>query len=237
MSSRPVECLLRASLGPGTLSSPNPRQAVLALGDAAHTLSQAGQKGVPVKVRESGMPDEKMWEGFFDARRILAQLGFTESKEDVVEFGCGYGTFTVAAARLTSGTVHALDIEPAMLGATAARAESLGLTNILAVERDFLAGGTGLPDESVGYAMVFNILHAEDPVSLLREAHRVLRPGGKVGVIHWVYDAATPRGPDLSIRPRPEQCQAWVQEAGFELVVPLVALPPHHYGLVGRKVR
>ena len=188
-----------------------------------------------MKVRDSGMSDEKMWEGFFDARHILAQLDFTDSTADVVEFGCGYGTFTLAAARLTSGIVHALDIEPEMLSATAARAESLSLTNVRTLQRDFVGNGTGLSDELVGYAMLFNILHAEDPVGLLREAHRVLRPGGKVGVIHWVYDAATPRGPDLSIRPRPERCQAWIQKAGFELVMPIVAPPPYHYGLVGRR--
>lgn len=190
-----------------------------------------------MKVRDSGMPDEKMWEGYFDARHILARLDFADSTADVVEFGCGYGTFTIAAARLTSGTVHALDIEPEMLRATATRAESLGLTNVRTVRRDFVGDGTGLSDESVGYAMLFNILHAEDPVGLLREAHRVLRPGGEVGVIHWVYDAATPRGPDLRIRPRPEQCRAWVQQAGFELAIPLVSLPPYHYGLVGRRPR
>jgi len=188
-----------------------------------------------MKVRDSGMPDEKMWEGFFDARHILSQLAFDDANSDVVEFGCGYGTFTIAAARLTSGIVHALDIEPEMVRATAARAESLSLTNVRTVQRDFVGDGTGLSDESVGYAMLFNILHAEDTVGLLWEAHRVLRPGGKVGVIHWVYDAATPRGPDLSIRPRPEQCQSWVQQAGFELVIPIVALPPYHYGLVGRR--
>jgi hypothetical protein len=40
-------------------------------------------------------------------------------------------------------------------------------------------------------------------VSLLREAFRILRPHGVLGVIHWVHDARTPRGPDLRIRPRP----------------------------------
>jgi SAM-dependent methyltransferase len=190
-----------------------------------------------MKVRDSGMPDEKIWEGFFDARRILLQLAFADAHSDVVDFGCGYGTFTIAAARLTTGTVHALDIEPEMVRATVARAESLGLTNVRTIQRDFVADGTGLPDGSVSYAMLFNILHAEDPVRLLREAHRVLRPSGKVGVIHWVYDAATPRGPDFSIRPRPEQCQTWVQQAGFELLIPFVALPPYHYGVVGRKAQ
>ncbi len=179
------------------------------------------------------MPDEMMWEGFFDARQILSRLDFSDARSDVVDFGCGYGTFTIAAARLTTGTVHALDIEPEMVRATAARAESLGLTNVRAVKRDFVAEGTGLPEGSVGYAMLFNILHAEDPLRLLREAHRILRPGGKVGVIHWVYDATTPRGPDLGIRPRPEQCQAWVQQVGLELLIPLIALPPYHYGLAG----
>lgn len=188
-----------------------------------------------MKVRDSGMPDEAMWEGFFDARGILQGLGLADPAVDVVEFGCGYGTFTVAAARLTSGVVHAMDIESAMIEATAARADSLGLGNVRTVHRDFVDQGTGLADESVGYAMLFNILHAEDPVGLLRESHRVLRVGGRVGVIHWVCDAATPRGPDLAIRPRPEQCRAWLRDAGFEIAVPLVALPPYHYGLVGLK--
>jgi len=188
-----------------------------------------------MKVRDSGMPDEKMWEEFFDARGILVQLDFIDSQADVVEFGCGYGTFAIAAARLTTGNVFALDIEPEMISATAARAQSFGLANVRTRLRDFVTDGTGLPDGSVGYAMLFNILHAEDPAALLQEAHRVLRPGGKAGVIHWVYDAATPRGPDLSIRPRPEQCQTWVQKAGFELLIPFVALPPYHYGLVGRR--
>ena len=124
-----------------------------------------------------------------------------------------------------------------MVRSTAARAESFGLANVRTTQRDFVFDGTGLPDGSVGYAMLFNILHAEAPERLLREAHRVSQPGGKLGVIHWVHDAATPRGPDLSIRPRPEQCQAWVQQADFELLIPFVALPPYHYGLVARNPR
>ena len=68
----------------------------------------------------------------------------------------------------------------------------------------------------------------------MAEAHRVLRPGGKVGVIHWNHDPSTPRGPDLGIRPRPEQCQSWVREAGFVLILPLVSLPPYHYGMMGQ---
>lgn len=188
-----------------------------------------------MRIRDSGMPDAKQWEGFFAPRRILGQLAFPGGRSDIAEFGCGYGTFTVAAAALTSGSVHAFDIDPAMVRTVAARASAAGCRNVCVELRDFVAGGTGLANASVDYAMLFNILHAEDPVGLLREAHRILRPGGKAAVIHWIHDSATPRGPDLSVRPRPEQCAAWLRQAGFELFVPEVALPPWHYGLVGAK--
>ena len=189
----------------------------------------------PMKVRESGMPEEAMWAAFFDAPRILTQLGFDDPGADVVEFGCGYGTFTVACAARTRGTVFALDLEAEMLEVTQRKARESGLRNVRLLPRDFVADGTGLPESSAGYAMLFNILHAENPVGLLNEAYRVLRPGGKVGVIHWNYDPNTPRGPEMSIRPRPEQCQTWTREAGFVLAIPFVSLPPYHYGLVGQK--
>ena len=188
-----------------------------------------------MKVRESGMPDETMWATFFDPEDILTRLGCDDPQDVVVEFGCGYGTFTVAAAARTRGTLFALDLEPEMLATTEAKARAAGLANLQLRRRDFVAEGTGLPDDSADYAMLFNILHAEKPGGLLREAWRVLRPGGKVGVIHWNYDPTTPRGPDLAIRPRPEQCQAWVREAGFDLSLPLISLPPYHYGMVGTK--
>jgi SAM-dependent methyltransferase len=188
-----------------------------------------------MKVRESGMPDEQMWATFFDAPAILAQLGFTDPQADIAEFGCGYGTFTLAAAALTQGTVFAFDIEPAMIDATQTKARAAGLNNVRTVLRDFVTNGTGLPANAVTYAMLFNILHAENPVNLLREAWRVLRPGGRVGVIHWNYDPSTPRGPDMAIRPTPDQCQEWTRQAGFDLIGPLFNFPPYHYGLAGRK--
>mgnify|MGYP003411288723 CR=1 FL=1 len=55
-----------------------------------------------------------MWSTFFDPGFVLDQLSFGAPME-VVEFGCGFGTFTVAAARRTTGPFHALDIDPAML--------------------------------------------------------------------------------------------------------------------------
>jgi predicted methyltransferase len=70
----------------------------------------------------------------------------------------------------------------------------------------------------------------------MEEAFRVLIPGGHLAVIHWNYDPATPRGPALEIRPRPEQCIEWGRKAGFTFDErERVDLKPHHYGLRFRK--
>jgi SAM-dependent methyltransferase len=188
-----------------------------------------------MKVRDSGMPDEATWDRFFDPREILDALSFDNAESNVIDFGCGYGTFTIATAERTSGMVYAIDIDPAMIAATGARAAKMGLGNVTTVLRDFVADGTGLPGGIAGYAMLFNILHAENPRQLLDEARRLLSPGGRLAVIHWIVDAGTPRGPPLSIRPGPEDCQRWLVEASFELLVPHVRLPPWHYGIVARR--
>lgn len=186
-----------------------------------------------MKTRESGMPDEELWSTFFKAEEVLERLGLKPACRNVVDFGCGYGTFTIPAARVVQGTVYALDIEPEMVALTATKARAAGLKNVEVRQRDFIANGTGLSDASVDYAMLFNILHAEEPLSLLGEAWRVLARGGILAVTHWNYDPTTPRGPSMAIRPRPEQCRLWAERVGFRLQgPPVIDLPPYHYGMV-----
>jgi SAM-dependent methyltransferase len=178
-----------------------------------------------MKVRESGMPVESMWAGFFDPLGALERLGLTLGTTIAVDLGCGYGTFTIPAARLILGTVHGFDIEPEMIRAVEAKARDAGLANVETHLRDFVAEGTGLPDASAGYVLLFNVLHAEDPRRLLREAHRILVPGGLAGVMHWVSDRPTPRGPSLDIRPKPLDCLEWLAAEGFAAEAP-IDLPP-----------
>jgi SAM-dependent methyltransferase len=150
---------------------------------------------------------------------------------EVAEFGCGYGTFTLAA-RLAQGTVHAFDIEPEMIERVREKGLREGLTNVRLELRDFVADGTGLGEGSMDMALLFNILHHEEPLALLGEAFRILRPGGIAAVIHWNYDPSTPRGPAMEVRPSPEQCIAWAKQAGFTLQpADRIDLKPYHYGL------
>ncbi|MFZ2948773.1 MAG: class I SAM-dependent methyltransferase [Desulfuromonadaceae bacterium] len=189
-----------------------------------------------MKVRDSGMPDEEMWTGFFDPAKVLAIFGLNRGVQDLVEFGCGYGTFTLAAAVIASGTVHALDIEPEMVDVVRQKCDAAGIANVQAEVRDFVADGAGLDNNSMDAALLFNILHHEEPVALMKEALRVLKPDGMLAVIHWNYDPTTPRGPAMEIRPRPEQCIEWGREAGFRFNGQnRYDLPPYHYGLLFRK--
>ena len=187
-----------------------------------------------MKVRESGMPEEKIWKEFFDVNEIIRKMGINRKVRDIVDFGCGYGTFTVPIARAISGKVYAIDIEQEMTRETERKTRENKLSNVETIVRDFVSNGSGLKDESVDYVMLFNILHAKEPEKLLREAYRILRSGGKLGIIHWNYDSTTPRGPPMEIRPKPEQIIDWARNSGFNHPIKY-DLKPHHYGIVMEK--
>jgi len=185
-----------------------------------------------MKLRESGMPEESYWETLLDVDLILDRLGVDATLRNVVELGCGYGTFTVPVARRIAGVIETVDIEPAMIDRTRERAQAAGLSNVVCALRDVTRDGFGGVPESRDACLLFNILHCEEPVRLLAEAARAVRPGGSVLVIHWRYDPGTPRGPAMDIRPRPQQIVAWAAHSRqLELAGGILDLPPWHYGL------
>jgi ubiquinone/menaquinone biosynthesis C-methylase UbiE len=188
-----------------------------------------------MKGRDSGMPEEDYWNSFFEAECVIRKMfGENGCQGNVVEFGCGYGTFTFPAAKHSAGTVFALDIEADLIKRVRQKSKELAITNIHAEVRDFVANGTGLDPETQSHAMIYNLLHLENPTELLEEAYRVLRPGGELSVIHWRSDIPTPRGPALDIRPTPELCKKWIEDAGFHLIqdVDLSECCQFHFGIV-----
>jgi SAM-dependent methyltransferase len=182
------------------------------------------------------MPDEAQWSTFFNVEKAICKL-WPEAEGDVLELGCGYGTFTFATARHTTGRVTALDIEPDMVALVTSKAADLHLSNIQAHVRDFVTNDFGVAQGSQAHLMIYNLLHMEHPVPLLRKAYQALRHGGTVSVMHWRSDVPTPRGPPLDIRPSSEQCATWLAEAGFSHIetVNLNDCCPFHYGLVAER--
>jgi hypothetical protein len=62
-----------------------------------------------MKTRESGMPEESLWQSFFHPADTLRELGMRPDMGAVVEFGCGTGTFTIPAAELVAGADNVID--------------------------------------------------------------------------------------------------------------------------------
>ena len=176
-----------------------------------------------MQIRDSGMPDEAYWESLFNVPLVLSRLGIGRF-HDVAELGCGYGTFSIPVAKSIGGTLFTFDIDPAMVARTVERGAGL---RIVAEVRDVMEHGFGVYADAV---LLFNILHCEEPVRLLQYAAAALKPSGEVLVIHWRH-GATPRGPNLHIRPRPEQIATWAEQAGLEQIGSEIDLPPWHYGL------
>jgi SAM-dependent methyltransferase len=181
-----------------------------------------------MKLRDSGMPDEAYWESLFDVPVVLARLGIGGTLGDVVELGCGYGTFSIPVAQAIGGTLYTFDVDPVMIARATERAAGLSEGKLICQLRDVMDHGFGVT--GVDAALLFNILHCDEPVKLLAHAADAVRPGGHVLVIHWRY-GETPRGPSLDIRPRPEQIATWAQQTGrLEPEGHAIDLPPWHYG-------
>jgi SAM-dependent methyltransferase len=170
------------------------------------------------------MPEEAYWESLFDVPLILSKLGIGRFP-DVVELGCGHGTFSVPVARAIPGKLYTFDIDPVMVARTLERGSGL---RIVADVRDVMELGFGVHADAV---LLFNILHCEQPVNLLRHAHGALREAGEALVIHWRHDISTPRGPTADIRPTPEQISTWARAAGLK-GQEVIDLPPWHYGMI-----
>lgn len=181
------------------------------------------------------MPEELVWSSFFETETVLKEMLVDARIDQLCEIGCGYGTFTIPAARSISGKLYAYDIEPDMVKSVNEKLIQNELSDVRLFVRDVITQSTGLETESMDYVMLFNILHHEKPEELFGEAFRILKQHGKLGILHWRSDIPTPRGPELSIRPSPEKILQLIDGQQFAVVKPTFFIGKYHYGIVLHK--
>lgn len=117
----------------------------------------------------------------------------------LLDCGCGPGSITVGLAEwVAPGEVVGMDVAPEQLERARAQAEEQGVPNVTFERGDAMA----LPFEDGSFDVVFAhavLKHLADPVAVLREFRRVLRPTGIVGVsdLDWGTLLWEPRTPIL----------------------------------------
>lgn len=135
----------------------------------------------------------------------------------VADLGAGGGWFTVRLARRVGpkGWVYAEDIQPEMIQAIERRVKREGLNNVKTV----LGTPTDpkIPAGTLDAVLIVDAYHEmEQPVTLLRNLAKSLKPTGTIGIVNYNKDGGGP-GPALDERVDPEQVIRDARAAGLEL--------------------
>jgi ubiquinone/menaquinone biosynthesis C-methylase UbiE len=118
---------------------------------------------------------------FKPPRKVLQETNI-KANDTVLDFGCGPGSYSLAAARLVGekGRVYSLDIHPMAIKSVTRRAKLQGLKNIDPVLSE---GDTGLPDKSIDIILVYDVFHEfAEPKKTLAEMHRLLKDKGIISL-------------------------------------------------------
>jgi ubiquinone/menaquinone biosynthesis C-methylase UbiE len=119
--------------------------------------------------------------------KVLLAAAAPRAGEHWLEAACGTGIVSRALAPLV-GSVHGVDLTPAMIELARREASAAGITNAGFEVAD--ATATGLPAASVDGAITrFSLHHVPVPGRLLGELARVVRPGGRIVVADHLADA------------------------------------------------
>ncbi len=171
-----------------------------------------------------------------DPKKLLEQGGL-KAGSVVADLGCGSsGHFVFPAAHLVGekGRVYAVDILPSVLQSIESRAKLEGLSNVVRVWADLERPGALQIEGGIDIALLVNTLfQVKDSAVVIKEASRVLKPGGRLLVGEWKA-TSTPLGPSAMMRVDSSKVKQWAKDAGIAFDREFEA-GPYHYGLVFKK--
>ena len=164
------------------------------------------------------------------AQAVGLELLRVQPGERVLELGCGAGGALVVLARAvgSAGRVVGLDLSPGMIVLAAARLRRAGLAKRAEL---VVADATSIPWPDVSFDALFmaftlELFDTPEIPLVLAECRRVLRPGGRIGVVslsraapvRWptrLYERLHDRFP-ATLDCRPIHPRLALEAAGFE---------------------
>jgi ubiquinone/menaquinone biosynthesis C-methylase UbiE len=153
---------------------------------------------------------------------LIPKLGVGAGQR-VLDVGCGLGKPAVRVAQATGAEVVGITISPYQIGVAGERAAAEGLADRVRFEvADGMA--TPFPDASFDAVLAFESIVHMDRARAVKEAGRVVRPGGRV-VLTDLFDRedisadeARERVGQPGALPRLDGYPALLAEAGLEIV-------------------
>lgn len=146
----------------------------------------ASQREFDSLARSIGFDPEDLWVGGYaeyewhHLRHLLEAYSIAIDGADVLEFGCNVGGSSVVLAAL-GARLTAVDIDPNMVSLTSANLARHGLeANILHVADTRMMP---IADASFDFILANSVFEYVEPAylsAIIRELHRLLRPGGKL---------------------------------------------------------
>ena len=157
-------------------------------------------------------PDRDLWQ---KPDLIMDALKIAEGSV-VAEIGAAGGWFTVRLGRRVgpNGRVYAEDIQPQMVDVIYRRVQRENLDNVVTV--------LGRPDDprlpsEIDAALIVETFHEmEDPIALLKNLTRSLKPQGRIGIVEFNAGAGGP-GPPPDERVDPRSVIQAAAAAGLQL--------------------
>lgn len=141
---------------------------------------------------------------------ILSRLPRCQTAADL---GCGPGEL-LSALSAKAANLIGVDASQAMLD-LARRKDALASASLRVGELEHLPMADG---EAQAAVLSLTLHHLSDPLAALREARRVLAPGGTLVVVDYLKHASElmrERFGDLWLGFDPQQMAAWLEQSGF----------------------
>ena len=172
----------------------------------------------------------------FDLKNIVNQFGL-EPGMRAADLGSGSGYFTVEIAKAVGegGVVMAVDILDTALETVRERASGAGVKNVQLVRANLeVIGSTFLADDSQDFVLLANVLFQNDQkLEIIKEAKRILRPGGQAVIVDWEKGVGG-LGPPDEFRTPKESILSLASQEGLNYEKDII-VDAYHFGMMFRK--
>ena len=177
-------------------------------------------------------PDREAWQ---KPDQVMDALHIAEGTT-VADLGAGGGWFTMRLARRVgpNGRVYAVDVQRLMIEAIRRRIEREGLQQIVKPVLGSYDDPKLPPDARTDAVLIVDAFHEmQDPVVLLKNVARTLKPKGRIGIIDYREGEGGP-GPDAAERVPPAVVISEAAAAGLKLVEQRTFLPYQYFLIFGK---